>query len=181
MRSEVNSGVCVIFNCIVTSKLISQPSTLYIFIWPRKVTHALELTSDLICTPLIMTSQDGVTPWINFKAVFIFIDLAQQLFCLTYKTGHLVIIDCHTHQWFFNWGKTRCWFIWLEEKTNQIPHTFRVIFQTVYIILIHPVHKTNCHGARTLSIGQTTFSILANFVKTYTACTSLVSKAHFKI
>ena len=33
---------------------------------------------------------------INFKAVLIFIDLAQLHFCLAYKNSHWAFSDCHT-------------------------------------------------------------------------------------
>ena len=59
-----------------------------------KVTHAQELTSDLIKT------HRDLTGWhhrqINFKSVFILIDLAQLHFCLTYQNSQWAIIDCHT-------------------------------------------------------------------------------------
>ena len=35
-------------------------------------------------------------PQINFKAVLIFIDLAQLYFCLAYRNSHWAFIDCHT-------------------------------------------------------------------------------------
>ena len=59
-----------------------------------EVTHAQELTSDLMQTNLDLTwwrhSQ------INFESVWIFIDLAQLHFCLAYKNSNWAIIDCHT-------------------------------------------------------------------------------------
>ena len=59
-----------------------------------KITHAQELTSDL------MQTHHDLTAWrhsqINFKSVLIFIDLAQLHFCLAYKNSHWAIIDCHT-------------------------------------------------------------------------------------
>ena len=33
---------------------------------------------------------------INFKSVWIFIDLVQLHICLVYKSSHWAIIDCHT-------------------------------------------------------------------------------------
>ena len=59
-----------------------------------EVTHAQELTSDL------MHTNRDLTRWrhsqINFESVWIFIDLAQLHFCLAYKNSHWAIIDCHT-------------------------------------------------------------------------------------
>ena len=59
-----------------------------------KVTHAQELTSDL------MQTHCDLTGWrhsqINFKSVLIFIDLAQLHFSLAYQNSHWAIIDHHT-------------------------------------------------------------------------------------
>ena len=59
-----------------------------------EVTHAQELTSDLM-----QTNRD-LTGWsqsqINLESVWIFIGLAQLHFCLAYKNSHWAIIDCHT-------------------------------------------------------------------------------------
>ena len=59
-----------------------------------KVTHAQELTSDL------MQTHRDLTGWrhsqINFKSVLIFIDLAQLHFCLAHKNSHWTLIDCRT-------------------------------------------------------------------------------------
>ena len=65
--------------CIVTSEGQMCPR---IDLWP----HAYS------SWPHRITSH----PQINFKAVLIFIDLAQLHFCLDYKNSHRVIIDCHT-------------------------------------------------------------------------------------
>ena len=97
MRSEVNSCTCVTSNCVLTSNKKSQPLTLCIFIvsseghtcpgtdlWP----HAYALW------PHRMTSN----PQINFKAVLIFVDLAQLHFwhCLAYKNSHWTFTNCDT-------------------------------------------------------------------------------------
>ena len=79
IRSEVNSGACMTFNCVLTSNEKSQPLTSCIF---------------------IATSEDHTCPGTDllphFKAVFIFIDLVQLHFCLAYKNSHWAINDCHT-------------------------------------------------------------------------------------
>ena len=59
-----------------------------------KVTHAPKLTSDLMQTHRDLIGRHHTQ--INFKAVLIFIDLAQLHFCLPYKNSHWIIIDCHT-------------------------------------------------------------------------------------
>ena len=59
-----------------------------------KVTHAQELPSDL------MQTYRDLTGWrhsqISFKSVLVFLYLAQLHFCLSYKSSHWAIIDCHT-------------------------------------------------------------------------------------
>ena len=63
------------------------------------------------CRPLILKSGYApgchtVTPY-NFKAVLIFIDLAQLHFCLAHKNSHRAFFIV-VHQWICKWWKTRC-------------------------------------------------------------------------
>ena len=109
MRSEVNSETCVTFNCILTSNPISQPLTSCIFIvtseghtcpginlwhythqsWPLRMVSHPKLISRLFYFSLIW--RKCIFAWLTKSA-----------------TGSFLIV---THQWFFNWWKTRCWFI----------------------------------------------------------------------
>ena len=58
--------------------------------WPLKVTHAPKLTFDLIHTNYLLWPHRMISNHqINFKAVLIFIDLRQLLFCFAYKNSPL--------------------------------------------------------------------------------------------
>ena len=78
-------------------------------------------------------------PQIIFKAVLIFTDLLQLHFCLAHKNSHRAIIEYQKKK-----KKEK-----EKEKENlkrmftKNLHTFqfRIIFQTIYSFLIHPVFK----------------------------------------
>ena len=95
MRSEVNSCACVTSNCVLTSNKKSQPLTSCIII----VSSEGHTCPGIDLWPHAYASRPHRMTWnpqINFKAVLIFIDLAQLHFCLAYKNIHWAFIDCHT-------------------------------------------------------------------------------------
>ena len=59
-----------------------------------KVTHASEMTSDLMQTHYDLTAWRHTQ--VNFKPDLVFIDLAQLVFCLAYELSRWGGIDCHT-------------------------------------------------------------------------------------
>ena len=87
-KVRVKSGACLTLNCILTSNKKSQPLTSHIILyslWLLRVTHALELTSDLMHIHHAWSHGKTSHPQIHFKAVLIFIDLAQLHFLLGYQ------------------------------------------------------------------------------------------------
>ena len=95
MRSEVNSCACVTSNCILTSNEKSQPLNSCIFIVPSEG-HTCPGTDRWPHAYASWPHRMMSNPQINFKAVLIFIDLAQLHFCLAYINSHWAFIDCHT-------------------------------------------------------------------------------------
>ena len=94
-RSEVNSGVGVTFNYILTSNTKSRSLTSCIFI----VTSRSHTCPDIDLWPHAHSSSSNrmaSSPQINFKAVLLLMDTAKLHFCLAHKNSNRVIIDCYT-------------------------------------------------------------------------------------
>ena len=94
MRSEVNSYACVTSNCVLTANEKSQPVTSCIFIVSSE-SHTCPGTDLWPHTYALWPHRMMSNPQINFKAVLIFIELAQLHFCLAYQNCHWAFIDCH--------------------------------------------------------------------------------------
>ena len=105
MRSKPDSGAYVTFNCTLTSNLISQPLTSYIFIETSKGYTCLRI--DLLphtysSWPLRMV----LHPKLISQSCFDFHWLGATAFLLDLQkiaTESLLLV---THHWYFNWGKT---------------------------------------------------------------------------
>ena len=91
-RSEVKSRACVTFNYTLTANTKSRPLRIHLNSGGHTCPKIDLLPHAYSSWPCGMTSHLQN----NFKAVLIFIDLAQLYFCLDHRNGHRVIIDCHT-------------------------------------------------------------------------------------